>query len=688
MACGAYALTGLVSAYLPPAVLLPLAALFVLLTAVAVFRHKNGGWVLLPAVCLVSVMVHAVGIWGMQDKFALAGSKQNLVVRVESSEPGYPDGTFDVRLRVLEIEGKSEFYKRSFQVRCRSFPENEVGSILKGSFQLTELPKNQSYYFNLSNGVILEAEAGVLTRIGESRSPKFWLARLNDRMAEGIRKELPREEGAVLSAMSLGNRNALTPEIENAYRWAGVSHLLVVSGLHLALLCSAFLGDRPFKGKHRRLKIIESITLVLFVVVLTGTAPSVRRAGTAVIISYLGLWMFRTSDALTSLGIAALLAGMSGPYAYCDMGLQLSFMATLGVILGSASLKPFREKAQRTGLFRYTLLEKGLSFLLCPIMGTVFTLPVQLAYGMTVSGVSIITNLVVTSLAAPTLVLGFAAGFISLIPGFDFAVKPFALAGGVLTGFLNRTVEYFAGLPFSRLKIPAAFGLCLWLVLVGSVLLLRHLHSRPIWWVCLYLAVLPGILFHALKMDGVVQLTTVGYAENPCLVVSENGKTAAILRGSEGSVHRMEYFLKDRGIRQLDLVIDLRWEPEPIEIPAKEIVCVEELVQNTKQSQKIYDIIFTEYHLKTGSLILLDVCGYKIALTEGACHVAEPIWVDVLLAGDQLPQGVCAKTIAACEQFDWTDETESSVYTAPNGFRQVIRPDGSTLMLGGSYASQ
>src|SRR5699024_7271572 len=142
------------------------------------------------------------------------------------------------------------------------------------------LERDEYYYGNLADGVLLQVEgAEKLSLEGQSHAPRFFLRGLQETLARSCRRYLPQELGGVLSAMAVADKSRLTDEVTEAYRAAGVSHLLVVSGLHLTLLCGAFLGNRPCGGRFRKQKALAAMLLVLCMMALVGFTPSVTRAG-------------------------------------------------------------------------------------------------------------------------------------------------------------------------------------------------------------------------------------------------------------------------------------------------------------------------------------------------------------------------------------------------------------------------
>ena len=140
------------------------------------------------------------------------------------------------------------------------------------------------------------------------------------------------QTGALLSALLLGERDYLPDQLRLDFKRIGISHILALSGMHLAILSlgigkllSAF-GIR----KKSRLAIIS--VFVLIYMALTGFSVSVVRAGIMLIISSCLFILGKTKDSLTSLTVAVFIICLINPNAVFDISLQLSAFATFGII--------------------------------------------------------------------------------------------------------------------------------------------------------------------------------------------------------------------------------------------------------------------------------------------------------------------------------------------------------------------
>ena len=215
--------------------LLPSAAIFVVFCLLVWWR---GGAARGYAVCLLLGAVLGVGIMKttgarlakIQD--AYAGRDVTLTAEVESTGRAYTAGRVSAVLMVEKVDGEAVH----FRVECASLPKCEAGGRIRGRFSL-DVPDATQRLDDYADGIVLSAEylSGML-RLGQSESFRARTARLQAALSRALRKGMAENTGGVLAAMVVGDRSHLTSTLRSAYRGAGLSHVLVVSGLHVTII--------------------------------------------------------------------------------------------------------------------------------------------------------------------------------------------------------------------------------------------------------------------------------------------------------------------------------------------------------------------------------------------------------------------------------------------------------------------
>ena len=264
----------LFAANMPPLVLVPAAALLLLLLFLSIVRRSRAFPLVLGAAagfCWFCAFSFAV----FRPMRALAGQTVTCMVTVEmDATAAYQNGQLRGTLTVTGINGKSCHFK----MRSNGFPAQEPGETFTADFTMTGLPKDAYRASRLSRGILLQGEyTGGYKTGADSCAPRFALYRLRKNASALLRRWLPRDLGGLEAAMLLGDKAALPDTVRDTFRAAGISHLLAVSGLHLALLCGLFSFGR--RRRFYRPLILVRAAVAVFYMLLTGLPISVLRAG-------------------------------------------------------------------------------------------------------------------------------------------------------------------------------------------------------------------------------------------------------------------------------------------------------------------------------------------------------------------------------------------------------------------------
>ena len=155
------------------------------------------------------------------------------------------------------------------------------------------------------------------------------------KLSNRLKKLTDFETGAFLSALIVGERGDLSGNTKLNFSRLGISHILALSGMHLAILSLALNFLLIRLGVKKKLRVSILVFLVLFYMGITGFSASVVRSGIMLIISGVLYLLAKKSDAITSLAIAVSAIVVIEPTAVYDVSLWLSAFATLGVVVFS-----------------------------------------------------------------------------------------------------------------------------------------------------------------------------------------------------------------------------------------------------------------------------------------------------------------------------------------------------------------
>ena len=279
------------------------------------------------------------------------------------------------------------------------------------------------------------------------------------------------ESRALILALLLGDRTRLSPEIKMSFRRTGTFHLLALSGLHVGFIFSLILMFLVlFRVPMRASLGISILGLILYLLVI-GPRPSLVR-GTVFVISFVIAYLVeRPVVVLNSLGFAGLLSLFLFPYWLFNLGFQLSYLATLGILL----LVPL------IPMFRNQILNKVLILFAVSVFAQLFVSPLLASK---IGGISLGAPVLNVPLVVLTWLL-LAEGFMATLfhPVSVWISKPF----WILTEFIARLIIFitktFASLDWIYIELKwgikeTMIGYVVVATLTLTALLLRKFVAR------------------------------------------------------------------------------------------------------------------------------------------------------------------------------------------------------------------
>ena len=687
----------LVCAFLPQAGLwLPFAAFFVAGMLILVLGGKARGY----GLCLVLGALAGVGFTAqtrqnltrVQD--AYAGREITLTAEVETATASYYPGVVRAALRVETVNGE----EADFRFVCAALPACEAGDRIAGRFQL-EIPDKSDQLNQYADGVALQGEALSHFRIlGQSSSFRARTHRWQKRLSTGLQAALPErwpDTAGVLAAMVTGDRSAIAPELKAAYRLAGLSHVLVVSGMHVAILCCGVFRKWPRSRKagrkepshwHRKAAALGQAWVALLLVGITGFTPSVLRAAAAIWIGALGVWWMAPADALTSLAAAGLWMTCTNAYAACDIGFELSFAAVAGTLAGGAVFQRLQKglacpRKQTAALCRLacrvrSVLRNALCITVCASLAT---FPVLILRGMSASLYAVVSGVAVLWLVEPILLFGVLTALLSLLPWAAPArLCGFCAAG--LTELLDRWAVWVAGWPGAQLWFDTAYAavVCLVLLVLGWLAYQWKIRFRVALPALLLTAAAAITVGNALTKD-LVRVELVGSAKAPAVILTQRETAVVLFRGGADNQRAVENQLARRGIRQAAVRIDLRMNPEtPCTLPAEQTIAAASMGVLAHREMTCGGIAVEVLRTREGCVVRATAAGRQLVTLSGTVRLAKPLRADWLLASMSRPDSVRYRNLLTLRtDYRWiTDPGKAAV-----SGRLLLRPEGGEQTL-------
>lgn len=273
--------------------------------------------------------------------------------------------------------------------------------------------------------------------------------RLHDRLA----KVFPEKEASVMQTLLLGEKEELDAEVKALYQRNGIAHILSISGLHITLLGMGCYRLLKRLGAPVRVAAAGGAMTLLLYGMMVGMSVSASRAIGMYLLQMLGIFVGRTYDMLTGVGLLAALLVLQQSERLGDVSFLMSFGAVLGIclltpvfagdgrednvgvetasgvvaglltvtdILGDSAYErnKYREGWRKVVYERLWRMVSALKSGFAASAGVIlFTLPIQLWFFYEIPVYSVLLNLLVL----PFMSVVMAGGILSLIPGLGIA---------------------------------------------------------------------------------------------------------------------------------------------------------------------------------------------------------------------------------------------------------------------------
>ena len=226
---------------------------------------------------------------------------------------------------IAYVDREDSVYLRQYDIVSFSALVSEFSSYDDGF-------DGRTYYISKGYSAYLSEVSDIVIHTNEVDRVDSFFSELQSKISNVLKIRTDFDTGAFLSALLVGNRNDLSGNIKLNFARLGISHILALSGMHLAILALAINTVFIKVGVNKKIRLIILIAFIVFYMALTGFIVSVVRSGLMLIIASLLYLLFKNSDPTTSLLISVFSIVVFNPNSVYDLSLWLSAFATLGVI--------------------------------------------------------------------------------------------------------------------------------------------------------------------------------------------------------------------------------------------------------------------------------------------------------------------------------------------------------------------
>lgn len=441
-----------------------------------------------------------------------------------------------------------------------------------------------------------------------------------------INKNISGENIGLTKALLVGDTSGLDAEVRDNFRLTGISHLVAVSGLHFGVFFAFFSVALKRTQKKRVLNFILVSLLVVLYMVIIGERASVIRAG--IMIAYAGFFTMTRlrSDSVMSLMSAGVLICVLNPYYAVDPGFQMSFLASLGLILFA-------------GKFKHRVIA-------VPVVSMLFMLPVTMYYYNIISFDSVLVNLLVVGLIPVFISLGYVSCFIPFISG----------SVSFMAWLIMKIADIFSSVDFFHITIasPEPVVFVIWFLLACIVyFVFDGFRFDDIVATCALILVVCFCSFVPYlyeKPNTMLSFVNTGTG-NMLHIVTENGKNILINCG-----YNVLEYTKKTGVKSIDAVIITKMNssdcpvienfcntaaPARVYVPIKyyeskmELEKSEIIYYNQSDFQFSADNVYMRSDVKNDDIrFWISVYGTKIAMPVNTKSLSNMGECDVIMVPD------------------------------------------------------
>jgi len=462
----------------------------------------------------------------------------NLTIRATKVDTGGGSDLTVDGLLLARVDSNAEYHYGDIlrlRGRLKTPSENE-------DFSYREYLARQFVYSTMSNADVtrLPGKAGSL--LGEK------LFALKANALQTVYRLFPDPEASLLAGILLGVDNGLPDDLQQAFKDTGTSHIIAISGFNISIIAAIFLSIFGRAFGQRRGAVFAGIGII-FYTVLVGADAAVVRAAVMGVLALFARHFGRRQDGLVTLFAAALVMCAYNPLYVWDVGFQLSFFATLGLILYAEPLSQFGKRALLAVRLPTDTVEKisqPLSdFVLLTLAAQLTTLPIMAYQFGRLSLISFIANPFILPAQPAVMIVGGIADIIGMI--FLPLGQVFAYAAWPFVAYTIRAVDFFASVPRAAVSVdfPLAYVFLWYIALLGLTIggprlkeFMQTLRMRfptlPRWAVLTGLAIVAALIWQtALSApDGRLHITFLDVGtSNAILIQSPTGGTVLINGG-------------------------------------------------------------------------------------------------------------------------------------------------------------
>lgn len=386
---------------------------------------------------------------------------------------------------------------------------------------------------------------------------------------EEANNNLSKDASAIFNGILLGEKSKISDEINTYFKDGNMAHILAVSGAHVSYIIITV--NIILRKSTKNFYIIVTTIVLIFFMILTGLTPSVIRACIMSIIALIAKIVHKKSDIYTNLSLSAIIILLSNPYTIFNIGFQLTYLGTLGIVLLSKKITFFTEGIFIKNEHKYCKFKKTIINLISiSISVQILIAPIILINFNTVSCNFLISGVVSTPVFSAIMVIGIFCLIVFPCRKIFFPILEF------LINFLIGISKFISNIPFLKSILPTpnlVWIISYYIILIAilffkSEIMFRILKNskliskvlKDIVAILLVICIITQLFQNFKSKDLKIYFIDVGQGDSTLIVTPKNKKILIDGGGSSNENYDIGKnivvpYLLDRGIISIDYMM-------------------------------------------------------------------------------------------------------------------------------------
>lgn len=293
----------------------------------------------------------------------------------------------------------------------------------------------------------------------------FFLFKVKDAFKNKLSRALPQPQLSFLNGLVLGEKTGMSLELKDDFVRTGTSHLVALSGFNITIIAQSLAALFLFFGLSRKKVFWLTLVVIFAFVLMVGAGSSIVRAAIMGLLFLYAKKEGRLYGARNAILLAGVLMLWFDPNDLVfDVGFQLSFLATLGLVYLTPIFSKVFSKTPEFFGFKESLIST--------LAAQIFVLPVLIFYFQSLSLISPLVNILVLPFIPITMLFGFLTASLSFL--WTFGGQLFGWLAWIFLTYELGVINFFAGFSFSLIPIKVTIPLIIFLYYLAMGLF--------IWW--------------------------------------------------------------------------------------------------------------------------------------------------------------------------------------------------------------